>query len=152
MTPVILLQRFKEFIEDEIKDLLLEVRDSKKKRPAEVHLMHLPEIEGETKRIPYVVLQFIKNTDSQLEGEPTESSMMVRIIAATYSENSSEGAIDVLNLLTRIRIALLRSRIIGKQFLLKPPLEMIVYPDDTRPYYLGEMMSSWDLPPIEREG
>ena len=57
----------------------------------------------------------------------------------------------VLNLLTRIRVALLRDGIIGERFMLKPPLEMIVYPDSTAPYYLGEMMTEWTMPIIESE-
>jgi len=154
MTPIILLQRLKEFIENEIKDLILQVKGDKKGRAAEVHLMQLPDIEDKIQRIPYVVLQFVKNTDKQPEGELTESSTMIRIVAATYSEDCGVGAMDVLNLLTRIRTALLRDRVIGRQFILNintSPLEMIVYPDDTAPYFLGEMASYWDIPPINRE-
>ena len=36
-------------------------------------------------------------------------------------------------------------------FVLKSPLEMIVYPDSTAPYYLGEMMTKWTMPIIESE-
>ena len=57
----------------------------------------------------------------------------VRIIAATYAENEDEGALSVLNVLTRIRLAMLRAGIVGRQFVLRPPLEMIVYPDSTAP-------------------
>lgn len=75
----------------------------------------------------------------------------VRIVAATYSEDESEGAMCVLNLLTRIRVALLKDGVVGGQFVLKSPLEMIVYPDSTAPYYLGEMMTKWTMPIIESE-
>lgn len=75
----------------------------------------------------------------------------MRIIAATYSEDESEGATCVLNLLTRIRIALLKDGVIGERYMLIPPLEMIVYPDSTAPYYLGEMMTEWKMPIIESE-
>jgi hypothetical protein len=151
MTPVILLEELKKFITQETKDLILKVKDSKKRRPAEVHLMRLPDMTDRIQRVPYLLLQFIKNTDEQQTGELTESVSMVRIVAAAYSENESEGSLDVLNLLTRIRTALLKERVIGKQFILKPPLEMMIYPDDTAPYYIGEIMSSWQMPPIERE-
>ena len=122
-----------------------------KERAAEVYKMRLPTKDAETKRIPYVLLQYIKSTDTQTAGEMPESSCMVRIVAATYSEDGEEGALCVLNLLTRIRIAFLRDGVIAERFMLKPPIEMIVYPDSTPPYYLGEMMTEWRMPIVESE-
>ena len=57
----------------------------------------------------------------------------------------------LLNLLTRIRLAFLRDGSIQDRYLLKMPLEMIIYPDNTAPYYLGEIMSEWTLPTINTE-
>ena len=146
----------KAFIEENTKDILLPVRVDRKsgeakERPAEVYKMRLPTKDAETKRIPYVLLQYIKSTDTQTAGEMPESSCMVRIVAATYSEDGEEGALCVLNLLTRIRIAFLRDGVIAEHFMLKPPIEMIVYPDSTPPYYLGEMMTEWRMPIVESE-
>ena len=156
MTPLELLDALKAFIEENTKDILLPVRVDRKsgeakERPAEVYKMRLPTKDAETKRIPYVLLQYIKSTDAQTVGEPPESSCMVRIVAATYSEDGEEGALCVLNLLTRIRIAFLRDGVIAERFMLKPPIEMIVYPDSTPPYYLGEMMTEWRMPIVESE-
>lgn len=156
MTPLELLDTLKVFIEKETKDILLPVRvdrksGEQKERAAEVHKMRLPDKDAQTQRIPYILLQFLKSTDSQESGDHPESTCMVRIVAATYSENGEEGALGVLNLLTRIRIAILKDGVIADRFLLIPPLELIVYPDNTPPYYLGEMMTSWKMPPIESE-
>ena len=156
MTPLELLDALKAFIEENTKDILLPVRVDRKsgeakERPAEVYKMRLPTKDAETKRIPYILLQYIKSTDTQTAGEPPESSCMVRIVAATYSEDGEEGALCVLNLLTRIRIAFLRDGVIAEHFMLKPPIEMIVYPDSTPPYYLGEMMTEWRMPIVESE-
>ena len=156
MTPLELLDALKAFIEENTKDILLPVRVDRKsgeakERPAEVYKMRLPTKDAETKRIPYVLMQYIKSTDTQTAGEPPESSCMVRIVAATYSEDGEEGAMCVLNLLTRIRIAFLRDVVIAERFMLKPPIEMIVYPDSTPPYYLGEMMTEWRMPIVESE-
>lgn len=156
MTPLELLDALKAFIEDTTKDLLLPVRvdrksGANKERAPEVYKMRLPNKDAETARIPYVLLQYIKSTDKQDAGEHPESSCMVRIVAATYSEDGEEGALCVLNLLTRIRIALLRDGVIAERFMLKSPVEMIVYPDSTPPYYLGEMMTEWKMPTIESE-
>lgn len=156
MTALDLLDALQAYIEQETKDIILPVRVDRKsgeakERPPEVHKMRLPDLKAETKRIPYVLLQFIKSTDSQEPGRPPDSSCMVRIVAATYSEDGEEGARCILNLLTRIRVAFLRDGIIADRYMLKPPLEMIVYPDSTPPYYLGEMISEWRMPIIESE-
>lgn len=45
----------------------------------------------------------------------------------------------------------LRDGVIAERFMLKPPIEMIVYPDSTPPYYLGEMMTEWRMPIVESE-
>lgn len=156
MTPVVLLKRLKEFAEEQTKDLILSVRvkdggSGPKERPPQVHIMRLPDKDAETALIPYILLQFIKGVDVQEEGEPPESECNVRIVVATYSEDGGEGATDVLNVLTRLRSALLKAGVIGEQFSIKRPVEYIVYPDSTAPYYLGEMMTLWEIPPIRRE-
>lgn len=156
MTPLDLLDAMKAFVEKETKDLFLPVRVDRKsgehkERPPEVYTMRLPDKEAETKRIPYVLLQYIKSNDTQESGEHPECVCMVRIVAATYSEDAEEGARCVLNLLTRIKIAFMRDGMIADRYTLRPPLETIVYPDSTRPYYLGEMMTNWSMPIIESE-
>jgi hypothetical protein len=169
MTPIVLLERLKEFIQANTEDIILAVRPVKNKtlptaprpqggaaaevteRAAEVHLMRLPDKDAEENRIPYIVLQFITGTDAQEPGKQEDSESKVRIIIATYSDNDSEGAMDVLNLITRIRNALLKAGEIGRQFLLRKPLEYLVYPDDTSPYFFGELMTIWEMPTIKRE-
>ena len=156
MTPLELLDALKAYIEREIKDLILPTRVDRRKgetpeRPAEVHTMALPTKKAEVERIPYVLLQFLTGKDEQEPGEYPESSCKVRIVAATYSEDKAEGSLCLLNLLTRIRTAFLRDGSIQDRYLLKMPLEMIIYPDNTAPYYLGEIMSEWTLPTINTE-
>lgn len=156
MTPLQLLDALEAFVKQETKDILLPVRVDRKsgenkERAAEVYKMRLPNKTAQTERVPYLLLQYIKSTDTQEQGQEPESECTVRIVAATYSEDESEGAMCVLNLLTRIRVALLKDGVVGGQFVLKSPLEMIVYPDSTAPYYLGEMMTTWTMPIIESE-
>lgn len=156
MTPLDLLDVLEDFVRRETKDMLLPVRvdrrsGKQKERAAEVFKMRLPNKKAQTERVPYLLLQYIKSTDTQEPGKQPECECMVRIVAATYSEDESEGATCVLNLLNRIRIALLKDGVIGERYMLKPPVEMIVYPDSTAPYYLGEMMTIWDIPVVESE-
>lgn len=170
MTPIILLERLKEFIQANTEDIILPVRPVKNKmlptvpcpkektaadaithRAAEVHLMRLPDKDAEENRIPYILLQLLTGKDEQLPGEQPNCECKIRIVAAIYSPNDSEGAINALNLITRIRIALLKAGEIGQQFLLQLPLEYLVYPDDTSPYFFAEMMVAFEMPAIHRE-
>lgn len=156
MTPVILLDELKKFIEENTKDIILSVRtkpssEEPNERSAEVHKMRLPDKDAETKRVPYILLQFLTGIDDQEMGQSPESECKIRIVIATYSEDGGEGAMDALNVVTRIRISLLKIGVIGGQFILKKPLEYIVYPDDTSPYYFSEMILTFDMPEIKRE-
>ena len=159
MTAVVLLDVLQEFVEEKTKNIILSVRPEKGgtvkgkpgKRAAEVHKMRLPDKDAETKRVPYILLQYLTGKDGQDEGEPPESTGRVRIIVATYSEDGGEGATDVLNVVTRIRVELLKAGEVGQQFLLRKPVEHIIYPDDTNPYFMGELMTVWEMPYIERE-
>ncbi len=100
------------------------------------HLMRLPNKDAETNRIPYILLQFLTGEDTQQTGNEPDSECKIRIVVATYSEDASAGSMDLLNIITRIRIALLKEGVIGKQFMLRKPLEYVVYPDETGSYYL----------------
>lgn len=154
MTPVDLLTSLKAFIEACTKDIILQTRASKgeqKQRAAETHLMKLPDAEAETKKIPYILLQLLTGQDHESEGEPRSSECKVRVIVATYSEDGGEGAMDVLNVITRIRAELLKQTVVAERYIVKMPLEYMVYPEDTAPYHLGEMMLIFSMPAVERE-
>lgn len=158
MNRVILLHRLKDFTLDATKDLLMPVKiqsenDTKKERTAEVHLMRLPDSKSAQKKAPYILHQFITGADQQNPGSRDTSTATVRSIFCVYSDNEEEGGMILLNLMERLRIALLKQRVIGDQFTLdlEAKLEALCYPDDTAPYFCGEMVSVWKLPSVERE-
>ena len=154
MTPVILLDNLEEFVKENTKDIKLQVRirkpeqEQEKERAADVYKMRLPKKEDQTEKIPYILLQFLKGKDGEVQ---EGSTCQIRIIVATYAENDSMGSYDVLNVLLRIRSELQKIGIIGGYFVLDKPLEYIVYPDNTQPYFLGEMITNWSIPEIKRE-
>lgn len=155
MTAVILLDYLEEFIKQRTRDILLEVRaplgEDTKRRPAEVHKMRLPKKEDSTKRVPYLLLQILSGNDAREEDGTPVSLCKIRIVIATYSEDQKNGAYDVANLIMRIRTELERTGIIGGCFCLQRPLEYLIYPDDTAPYYFGEMITNWTIPDIRME-
>lgn len=163
MTPKMLLDQLKLFVEDAVQDILLPCKDPPPKpgekpsndqlRAPEVHLMRLPVKEHSKNRVPNIVLEYLTGEDTMPAGGPQECTGRVRFGFTTYSKNDSEGALDVLNLMTRVRIMLLKKGEIGNQFLLKMPMEQFVYPDgyNTEPFFMGEMMTNWEMPITQRE-
>lgn len=158
MTKVILLDRLKEFTEQATRNLIMPVRvqegDTEQGyRPADVYKMRLPDGNAAKKKAPYIIHQIITGKDVQAEGERPYSDAVIRSIFCVYNNDEQEGAVMLLNLIERLRIELLRTVVIGNQFRLdlKSGIETLIYPDDTAPYYMGEMISNWEIPAVERE-
>lgn len=122
-------------------------------RAPEVYKMRLPNSRDAKKVAPYILIQFVSGVDKQPNGKNSDSTALVRFIFCVYDGNEQEGAMMLLNVMDTVRIQLLKQVVIGKQFKLDTDagLESLVYPDDTAPYYAGEMVGTFILPPIERE-
>lgn len=163
-----LLEALKAFIQEAIRDLLLPIRAQSKEdeelfleepdkgiRVPDVYLMRLPDSKEAKKKAPYVLVQLITAGDVQDEKQFDDSYATVRIICCVYDKDEQRGALNLLNLACRIRIALLKQCAVGENnaFVLdkSEKLEFMAYPEDTAPYYPGEMIGLWHLPPIKRE-
>lgn len=94
--------------------------------------------------------------DVQQAGVRPEASAVVRTVFCVYHEDEEQGALSLLNLMEALRVALLERPVLPGPFALnlKAGLEALAYPDDgeprTAPYYLGEMISTWNMPPVVR--
>lgn len=155
MTPIMLMQALQRFIEKETSDMIMQARvkrNSKEeaRRPPRIYIGELPEPDGTEKLVPYVLMKFLTGKHERNPGE-NENKCMVRIICVAYSEDPQEKYIQVLNLLSRIEARLLEETVIDNRFTLQSPLEVIVYEDDTGPYKIGEIMTTWELPVINRK-
>lgn len=159
MTKVILLERLKEFTETATHDLLLPVAQQKEDkepppdRTADVYRARLPDGKAAKKKAPYILHQIITGKDAQAPRQHDTAEATIRTIFCVYHPDEQEGGLALLNLMERLRIAMLEEGVVGKQFILdrEAGLESLVYPDDSAPYYAGEMISVWKLPPIERK-
>lgn len=159
MTKTGLLESLKAFTQETVKDLLLPVRaqkgddeNTKKHRAAEVYMTRLPEMKASDKKAPYIIHSVITSHDSQTEGEQVKSSATIRSVFCVYHEDEQEGGLALLNLTERMRLEMLRRVVIDIYMLdLKEGIELLIYPDDTAPYYIAEMVTVWNLPPIKRE-
>lgn len=158
MTNITLLEQLKLFTEDTIKDIILPVRLQKgdtvqQSRAANVYLMRLPDSSAATKKAPYIIHQFVTGKDTQSAGRQESGSSVVRSVFCVYCDNEQEGAMNLLNLMERLRIRLLQQVIIGQQYQLdlEAGVEMLIYPEDSAPYFAGEMSTTWKMPSVERE-
>lgn len=158
MTHITLLEQLKLFTDDAVKDILLPVRLQKgdteqQRRSADVYLMRLPDSTAATKKAPYIIHQFVTSKDTQPAGRQESGSSVVRSVFCVYCDNEQEGALYLLNLMERLRIRLLQQVIIGQQYQLdlEAGVEMLIYPENSAPYYAGEMSTTWKMPSVERE-
>lgn len=170
MTKVQLLLDLKAFTKEVLKNETLPVREQKedngivpKDRPPEVHLMRMPDVPSYEKRAPYVLHQIVTGRDGvETVGEgPAKHSQMtagavVRSVFCVYERDMERGTMALLQLMEQFRVSLLERVCIGGQFRLDldEGISVMIYPfnknDRPDPYYSGEMVTSWLLPPVER--
>lgn len=160
MDRVALLEALKAESQVATADLLLPVAMQKEDgeqpadRAANIYMMRVPDGKAATKKAPYILHQVITGKDQQPQGELDESSTTIRSIFAVYNRDEQVGGLTLLGLMERLRIHLLRIVVIGEgQFELdkEAGVEILVYPDDTAPYFAGEMVTVWKTPAVERE-
>lgn len=158
MTKVILLDELKTFTEGVTGELIFPVAQQKedkeppKPRAAEVFRARLPDSKAAKKKAPYILHQIITGKDAQTEGRQMDCVATVRSIFCVYHPDEQEGGIALLTLMEQLRLSLLERPIVGAQFKLdlQVGLESLVYPENSAPYYAGEMITSWHMPPVHR--
>lgn len=158
MTRRDLLEQLKCFTLNSLSEFMMPVRQQKddppqEMRPAAVYLMRLPDSTAAKKKAPYIIHQVITGKDSQSTGEREGSATQVRSIFCVYNDNEEEGGLMLLELMERLRIDLLKTRVLASRYELdmESGVEYVIYPDDTAPYYMGEMASTWKMPAVQRE-
>ena len=157
MTRIVLLECLRDFTKEATADLIMPTKMQKSDteqgyRPADVYLMRLPDSSSATKRAPYVLHQLISGADQQKENHII-SDARVRSVFCVYNDDKQEGGLMLLNLMERLRVALLQQVIIGEQFTidLDAGLNILTYSNDTAPYFAGKMISTWKLPTVKRK-
>lgn len=156
MTPLILMDVLKEFVEECTKDMRLLVRAKSteapetKLRAPTVYKMDLPRKEDDLKLAPFVVIQFITGTDQQKPAQDPKSIAAVRFVVVCYCEDMGEGKMNVLNVIQRIREALLKRSVIAELFTLADgeDVEYLVNPNPPAPYFDGELFAKFEITPI----
>lgn len=157
MDRTFLLDALKLRQEQLTKDMIMPVKPQKGvetvDRAPEVFTGNLPDRASETTKAPYIVNMVLNSTFRQLEGEQPEGFCTIRSVVCVYNELHDEGAKSVLNILERIRINLQQFPILDRRYELdmETGIQDVCYPDDTAPFFMGEMITVWKLPPVKRE-
>ena len=158
MTKYDLLRDLKEWLEEKTKDRLYETDvqqgdGSKETTAPHIYRMRLPNSRHAMKYAPYLILQLITWSTKQAEGMRTEARATVRIIFCVHNEDEEEGALDLLNLMEFVERLLLRETYNGRSFYLdrEAALDGLIYTDDTRPFYMGEMAATFVVRETERD-
>ena len=158
MDAVTLLRAMKLREEEVTKDLLLPTRPQKgndsEERAIAIYSQRLPDSESATKKAPYKLNSVLSGTFGRDPGEDPEDRVIIRSVICVYGPDGETGAMNLLNVMERIRIDYEKNPILDKTFELdlSKRIQTLVYPDDTAPYYMGEMITEWILPFVEREG
>ena len=158
MSRVILLEQLREFTRAVTGELFFPVAQQKEDalppppREAEVFCPRLPDSKAARKKAPYILHQVLTGKDSQAPGQQVSSKTTVRTIFCVYDPNEQTGGMALLTLMEQLRIALLERPIVGAQFRLdlEAGIESFVYPEDSAPYYAGEMTTIWNMSPVKR--
>ena len=168
MTRITLLERMKEFSEAQTRSLMLPVQMQEEDeapppdRAPTVYVPCLPELSAYAQLAPFMTHEIVTGKDKVVTdphtGKLQTSSTVVRTCFCVYHQNQQEGKLALLTLMERMRIGLLEEVVIGKQFKLdlEAGIETLVYPGNPNqtavsPFHLGEMITTWHLPIIERK-
>lgn len=158
MTRTQLIEDLKAFVENSLKDFILPTKLKKgdleqKFRSPVVFKQRVPDSSSATDKAPCVLLQLTDGSDVQNSGDKLASTAHVRIVFMIYCNDEQEGAMSLLEVMERLRIDLLKTVFLNNQYVLDTTagVETHVYNDDTAPFYIGEMSTTWQMPPVKRE-
>lgn len=159
MDRVMLLEALKVRQAEDLKDLLMPTVPKKDKpselRTVEIFKGKLPDRKSETEKAPYIVNAVLNSNFYRNPGEEPTSLVTVRSTLCVYNPNNEEGVLMILNLLERLRISYTKNPIVDGVFEClfdkEHPIQDLVYPDETMPFFMADQVTVWSLPPVERE-
>lgn len=116
-----------------------------------IFLQRVPSAREATKKAPYVLHQIATGEDIQKPGTMPTANALVRHVFVIYNEDEQEGGMQLLEMVEKFRIGLLQRLSLGNFRLdLTEGVDTTIYPDDTAPFYIAEMGTTWDIPAINR--
>mgnify|MGYP007069936742 CR=1 FL=1 len=157
MDAVQFLTAIKADTEEAMENLVMPYKPAKGEdagnRAPTVWEMRLEKSSAAQKIAPYIIHQVITTDAKQEPGQFDENVLCLRSIFCVYNENEQEGSLGLLTLMERVRIHWLKNRVVDGRFELdmEQGVQSLIYPEETNDFFLGEMVTYWQLPPIRRE-
>lgn len=146
------------FMKDATKNLRLPVRPTKenrepKDRAPEVYKMRLPDAKSYQDKAPYLYNRVVLIEDHQTPGEIPECKCTVCTSFCVYCDDETQGALHLLNVMEDIRQEILRKHVIANRYQidLNEGIQFAIYDNQPVPFFIGEAVSVWKIPTIERE-
>lgn len=140
-------------LEDELDDEELEEGDERRLpyRAIRAYKHAFPAAVDPSSRIPYLIVQATGGEDTKSGQSGLRKSIVdIRLVLATYDENTIEGKRSVLNIISKLRDDLWRMEVVGC-YEITEPFQFQVLTDDTGSYHIGEILTTWKVPRIERD-
>ncbi|MDP5277145.1 hypothetical protein [Chengkuizengella axinellae] len=146
MTPALLIQSLCKFLEGVVENYTLESNIKTLKTPQIVDGF-LPPKKGNQPEaeFPYIIVRLVEGED-----EKEESTTTIKMLFGTYSEDV-QGFHDVLNLMEKVRQALLKKRTIDNKFRMELPYKWEVPEEQPHPEWFGMSISKWIIPKVLEE-
>jgi hypothetical protein len=146
------------FMKEATKNLRLPVRPTKEvrepiARAPEVYKMRLPDAKSYQDKAPYLINRVVLIEDHQNPGQRGKATCTVCTSFCVYSDDEMQGALYLLNVIEDVRQAILREQLISNlyQVVMDEGIQSAIYDNQPAPFFIGEMVSVWTIPTIERE-
>jgi len=140
MTPVLLVDEIKSFIEEVVKNYWLETNKDTNKAPQVVTGYLPPKKSTPDPDYPFVIVRLVEGSDSQ-DG----ATVTVKIIVGTYSEDVQNGWRDVASIIQRIWTELFKKRIIAQKYRVEYPMKFEMSEEQPFPEWVGIMTTTWTV-------
>lgn len=151
-----LMDCLKQFTEDTLKDMVLPVKqenwtEQPLVRKIDVYKYMPPTHSDRKELVPYIMFQPLAGADEEdSQTHQRKSTLTVRGYIATFNYDGQQGQLSLVNIIERMRQALLTTGMIGDKYELELPFEYRIYDDNVSPYHEAEFVTSWSIPVIQR--
>jgi hypothetical protein len=150
MTPIVCVDDLVVFIESVVKDFVLETNTKGIRKAPQVIGGYLedkkPGAQQNPPDIPYVIVRYLEDNDTD-----ESNTAQFRIIAGTYSQDEQNGWRDVVNVITRIKVALLKKKFIGA-FCIERPMRTELPEEQPFPEWVCVLTITVTMPQVQEEG
>jgi len=147
MTSYKVMENFKNFIDDAIKNVRLSTKSNTGREPQVVlgYLEPLEEEQEEKEDFPYIIIRYMNDESSSEAG-----SINLKLIFGVYSKDT-KGWMDVLHLIESLKLAIFKKQVFDF-YTLSGAIKSEMPEEQPYPYFFGFMNLTFDIPQVQMEG